>query len=174
MKILKVKKANDLIHQLGNELAPLYLWIDVKDKEIWCDTWTGGFGTMPASVFKNEVVWYRIPHLSVHDANALMKDILPLARRIAKGSSWNYETGKYSLNDDAHDADESIEEKINALREDGHVLSPLDAGDWLWDADMDYLKLSVATIEADARNDGYILLNTEEAIAEAKARLRGR
>jgi hypothetical protein len=74
-------------------------------------------GAYPFAVHHGHVLRWRVPCLRADAANALLVDLEVLAQRIVDGysSRWDGNNNVGSLNDDAHEAREAIEQEVDRL-----------------------------------------------------------
>src|SRR5690606_13306206 len=121
VKIRPVVEPTALYCRYGNnyEPQPVYVALDLEDGALYADYQAGG---TPMRVWLGQVRTWSIPPLVADAANALLREIAPLAQRILDGSSIEVtpRTGNRIgvLSDDAAVAEREIGKIIQRWRED--------------------------------------------------------
>lgn len=164
--IREITNETELFCQYDGEFQPqpTYLNLDLEDGELFCDYNPNIGGGRSAAEFHQRTLALSIPCLTGRDANALMRDVAPIAQRILDGASieWNGSNHVGELNTEAQAAYDELHEAIEALRNDPglEAIQSLDAGDW-YDGEDPAEELGLTADTTDAE------LATMETAAEA-------
>ena len=113
-----------------------YVTLDPDARTVTADVWTNSASSMPMRAWRGLDLRWRLPHPvpTAAAANRLMRDALPLLRRVCDGWSGDLRDGHRVgvLTRDAQDATQEIAERLDSLLGgvDYASVELGDAGDW--------------------------------------------
>jgi len=135
LEIQKVEGNADLFHQYPLQMQSQPCFLELSEGGTVCCDWDGEIGGgVPCTVWSRRDLRWDIPCLPANMANKLMEELLQLLERVHAGHTveWDGSNMSGSLDEDAQDASEEIDEHIRNIDHD-EFLRVSDADDWFQD-----------------------------------------